>query len=146
MRLRRFRFLPVTVLIGLLFFASCGPPARLERDYSTGEAALRAGEETDAIEFFSEVCIEDPAYKDACQQLATILDDSLVLVPAGEFLMGNDDTRPSEAPQRSVYLDAYKIQTYEITNVQYQQFVRNTEQAADAPANRGGMGEGRARG
>ena len=45
----------------------------------------------------------------------------MVLVPAGEFLMGSEgwyDTKPA----RRVYLDAFYIDTYEVTNVLYQKF------------------------
>jgi serine/threonine protein kinase/formylglycine-generating enzyme required for sulfatase activity len=48
----------------------------------------------------------------------------MVFVPAGEFLLGageNDPAAdPDELPQRSVYLDAFWIDRYEITNRQYQ--------------------------
>ena len=49
-------------------------------------------------------------------------------VPAGEFLMGNDKetdemARDSEMPQHTVYLDAYRIAKYPVTNAQYQAFV-----------------------
>ena len=52
-----------------------------------------------------------------------------VEVPAGEFLMGSDpaidpDAREDEFPQHLVYLDAYEIGRYEVTNGQYAQCVR----------------------
>ncbi len=42
---------------------------------------------------------------------------TLVLIPAGEFIMGRDDGRPNERPPREVYLDAFYIDRYEVTNV-----------------------------
>jgi formylglycine-generating enzyme required for sulfatase activity len=49
-------------------------------------------------------------------------------VPAGEFVMGSSDADPdadsSEKPQHTVYLDAYRIGKYEVTNRQYAQCVR----------------------
>jgi formylglycine-generating enzyme required for sulfatase activity len=46
-------------------------------------------------------------------------------VPAGEFPMGSEQGPDDEKPVHSVYLDAYQIMTYEVTNKQYAQCVRN---------------------
>ncbi|MCI0528133.1 MAG: formylglycine-generating enzyme family protein, partial [Nitrospira sp.] len=63
----------------------------------------------------------------------------MVLVTAGEFIMGSEqiDTQGratefgsmkpwflDEHPQRKVYLPAYYIDLYEVTNGQYEKFVR----------------------
>jgi serine/threonine-protein kinase len=50
----------------------------------------------------------------------------MVYVPAGEFLMGSNNTIDSQAysdelPQHTVYLDAYWIDQTEVTNAQYAQ-------------------------
>jgi len=58
--------------------------------------------------------------------LAEVLDRSVVHIPAGEFWMGNDGGSKDERPQRSVYLDAFEIARYEVTNVQYQRFLQDT--------------------
>jgi formylglycine-generating enzyme required for sulfatase activity len=50
-----------------------------------------------------------------------LLDDR-VEIPAGWFLMGSDRHRPDEAPQRRVYLEAFQIGRYEVTNRQYDEF------------------------
>jgi len=55
----------------------------------------------------------------------------MVLVPAGWFLMGSDprvdtDAGPQEQPQRRVYLKAFEIDRYEVSNVHYLQFVLAT--------------------
>jgi len=54
-------------------------------------------------------------------------DDSpvMVLIPAGEFLMGSPEGEgeADEHPQHKVYLDAYYIDKYEVTNEQYAKFL-----------------------
>jgi len=51
-----------------------------------------------------------------------------VRIPAGDFLMG--DTRDKNAPVHKVYLDAYWVDTREVTNAQYREFVTGTGHAA----------------
>jgi len=50
-----------------------------------------------------------------------------VLVPAGEFEMGAEGTPadPDEAPKHKVFLDAFYIGKYEVTNRQYHTFVKS---------------------
>ena len=43
----------------------------------------------------------------------------MVYVPAGEFRMGSDDYQDDEKPVHKVYLDAYWIDQYEVTNGMY---------------------------
>ncbi|GAI74739.1 unnamed protein product, partial [marine sediment metagenome] len=47
----------------------------------------------------------------------------MVLIPAGEFLMGSDDGGDDEKPVHKVYLDAYYIDKYEVTNLQFSRFL-----------------------
>ncbi len=44
---------------------------------------------------------------------------SMVLVPAGEFVMGSDNGYDNQKPAHKVYLTNYYIDKYEITNAQY---------------------------
>ena len=52
--------------------------------------------------------------------------NEMVLIPAGPFTMGSDDRLPDEGPQHRVDLPAYKIDRYEVTNLQYKQFIDDT--------------------
>jgi len=58
--------------------------------------------------------------------------EEMVLIPAGEFLMGSNKKTDrlayrSEIPQRSVYLDAFMIGKYEVTALEYLKFVLATD-------------------
>ena len=92
--------------------------------------------------------------KAAQQVLATV---EWVAIPEGEFLMGStpeeaksayedaklrssmleQHTFDAELPQHKVYLSAYEISRYEITNAQYQAFIK----ATNRPTPRGHNGE-----
>ena len=48
--------------------------------------------------------------------------DTMVLVPAGEFVMGSNDGASDETPQRRVYLDAFYIDKYPVTNSRFRRF------------------------
>jgi formylglycine-generating enzyme required for sulfatase activity/serine/threonine protein kinase len=47
----------------------------------------------------------------------------MVHVPAGEFIMGSDEGDRNEQPVHTVYLDAFYIDKYEVTNAQFAQFL-----------------------
>ena len=49
----------------------------------------------------------------------------MVLIPAGEFLMGSNDegSYDEEQPVRTVYVDAFYMDTTEVTNAQFKAFV-----------------------
>ncbi len=46
----------------------------------------------------------------------------LILVPAGTFTMGSEQRAVDERPMHKVYLDAYYIGKYEVTNAEYYEF------------------------
>jgi serine/threonine protein kinase/formylglycine-generating enzyme required for sulfatase activity len=53
----------------------------------------------------------------------------MVLVPAGEFVMGSDKPEGNEMPARTVKLPDYYIDKYEVTNAEYKQFCDATGHA-----------------
>ena len=62
------------------------------------------------------------------QEVANPLDPSypnMVLIPAGEFQMGSsdNDAEDDEKPIHIVYVDAFYIDKYEVTNAQYREFI-----------------------
>jgi formylglycine-generating enzyme required for sulfatase activity len=59
---------------------------------------------------------------------------NMVLIPAGEFLMGSPECEGAfdEHPQHIVYLDDFYIDKYEVTNAQFKEFVEATGYVTDA--------------
>ena len=49
--------------------------------------------------------------------------EGMVLIPAGEFEMGSTDGTLAEKPVHTVYVDAFYMDTCEVTNAQYKEFV-----------------------
>jgi len=57
----------------------------------------------------------------------------MILIPAGEFLMGSPEAKGNddERPQHKVYLDAFYIYKYKVTNGQFARFVKETGYKAE---------------
>jgi formylglycine-generating enzyme required for sulfatase activity len=75
-----------------------------------------------------------PENPDAGMQLPMYYDESriggkandMVLIPDGEFVMGTNDRLPDEGPEHKVNIPAFYIDKYEVTNLQYKQFIDAT--------------------
>lgn len=52
--------------------------------------------------------------------------NEMVLISAGEFTMGSDQRLPDEGPEHRVFLATYWLDRYEVTNLQYKQFIDAT--------------------
>ncbi len=51
----------------------------------------------------------------------------MIEIPAGWFLMGQDDGPRANQPQREVFLDAYAIDRTEVTNAAFAEFLEETQ-------------------
>ncbi len=60
--------------------------------------------------------------------------EDMVLIPAGEFMMGASPgmVHQHETPQHRVFLDAFYIDKFPVTNMQFQKFVDSTGYVTDA--------------
>jgi sulfatase modifying factor 1 len=56
--------------------------------------------------------------------------NDMVLVPAGEFIMGENRTFLDAAPEHTVWLDSFYIDKHEVTNAEYKRFVDATDHPA----------------
>ena len=50
----------------------------------------------------------------------------MILVPEGEFVMGTDDRLRDEKPEHVVYIKAFYIDKFEVTNEDYKKFTDST--------------------
>lgn len=51
------------------------------------------------------------------------IQEEMVTIPAGPFIRGTEEGGFDEQPQRTIHLDAFRIDRHEVTNHYYQQFV-----------------------
>jgi formylglycine-generating enzyme required for sulfatase activity len=56
----------------------------------------------------------------------------MVYIPAGEFWMGSDDKDDNEKPMHKVYVDAYYVDKYPVTNAEFLRFVQATNYTTEA--------------
>ena len=75
---------------------------------------------------------DDPMTTQMDTILDTVIDDpqplpssteGMVLIPAGEFQMGSNSGKSDEKPIHSVYIDAFYMDEYEVTNAEYAAFL-----------------------
>ena len=70
--------------------------------------------------------------------------NEMVLIPAGEFIMGTNDRLPDEGPQHKVTLPEYLIDKHEVTNLQYKKFIDATQRRSPTYFRNRTFPEGRA--
>jgi formylglycine-generating enzyme required for sulfatase activity len=100
-----------------------------------GQRAVRVAHDG-YTDFNTTVSGEDGAVRTIVAQLRRANTDALpseidyngamVLVPAGEFVMGDDNAHDNERPAHRVALPAFYIDKFEVTNEQYKKFCDET--------------------
>ncbi len=74
------------------------------------------------------------------------IQEDMVTIPAGAFIRGTVSGGFDEQPQRTIFLDTFSIDRYEVTNHHYQQFVLATGHRKARPPARYAKGIGKMRG
>lgn len=64
------------------------------------------------------------------------ISEELVTIPAGPFVRGTEQGGFDERPERTIYLDGFLIDRYEVTNTQYAAFVKETGHRKSGPPSR----------
>jgi len=60
------------------------------------------------------------------EYLRRLVPEGMEFIPSGEFEMGSNDGEDNEKPVHTVYLDAFYIDVYPVTNAQYRKFTKAT--------------------
>ncbi|ALA60038.1 formylglycine-generating enzyme family protein [Nitrospira moscoviensis] len=76
----------------------------------------------------------------------TPVSEDMVAIPAGPFIRGTDQGGFDERPPREIFLDAFAIDRYEVTNHQYAQFAAATGHRKAGPPSRYAKNVGKMRG
>lgn len=74
------------------------------------------------------------------------IQEGMITIPAGSFIRGTTSGGFDEQPQRTIFLDAFSIDRYEVTNHQYQQFILATGHRKSGPPSRYAKSIGKMRG
>lgn len=77
---------------------------------------------------------------------ASPVEEVMVAIPAGPFTRGTDVGGFDERPAKQIYLDAYAIDKYEVTNYHYEAFVAATGHRKAGPPSRYAKNMARLRG
>ena len=86
--------------------------------YRFANLALKGGKETPW-----EVHLEKIPQTQKATIPSSATPEGMVLIPVGEFQMGSNDGEFDEKPVHIVYIDAFYMDVYEVTNAQYKKFV-----------------------
>jgi len=119
-------------------------PNRPELEFFSGWIFLESGQIENAKPILEHYLVQNPTGKFA-EEARSLLQSltykkvtgkangvpkNMALIPAGFFTMGSNQTGPDEAPEHQVFLDAFYIDTYEVTAGDYAAFlnaVNNTK-------------------
>ncbi|MBI3914163.1 MAG: SUMF1/EgtB/PvdO family nonheme iron enzyme [Chloroflexi bacterium] len=108
--------------------------------YDLASKAIDAKEWEQAKALLEQIQSRAPNYHETSQRLTLVIKQiiprtkigkdgkEMILIPAGEFLMGSNDY-DNEKPPHKVSLDAFYISKYPVTNAEYKKFVDATKQS-----------------
>jgi iron(II)-dependent oxidoreductase len=130
------RSLGFVAALALVLGAGCGEQDRAQETAAgkTPPATAAGGEAAATAPPATQVVPPEPVQQQRRTPPTTLMPPEkrpgMVYIPAGEFLMGSADgdpgvypwEKPHEQPQHPVYLDAYYIDQYEVTNEQFGTF------------------------
>ena len=105
-------FVLLMLLIGTIMVAGCGEEVEIMNTVNTVMDPPTAGP-------------PEPQPPVTTQPTPVVVSENMVQIPAGTFRMGSNDPEAfiDEQPVRSVNVNAFSMDRYEVTNAEYKQFV-----------------------
>jgi formylglycine-generating enzyme required for sulfatase activity len=107
---------------------------------------ILSGTRLTPFEATSTPSVETPSPDIAATSQEEPISEEMVTIPAGPFIRGTTNGGFDERPQKTIYLDAFSIDRYEVTNFQYQQFIAATGHRKAGPPSRYAKSIGKMRG
>jgi len=107
----KFLYAPLTILFLTLIYG-CG---------SSSPTPIKSNPTVVQVLTSAPIVIPAPQLGDT--RISEIDRMQLIYIPAGNFLMGNDNGATYEKPEHSVYLDGYWIDKTEVTNAMFVKFI-----------------------
>ena len=119
-------FVGLAVIVGFwLAGAYASPPAVPDLNTSTPNVTSTIIHPTNTTTFISSptTTVTSTPFPTATPYPNAVRDNKnveMVLIPAGSFVMGSNTGESDEKPEHTVYMDAYYIDKYEVSNEQYE--------------------------
>ncbi|HKC94894.1 MAG TPA: SUMF1/EgtB/PvdO family nonheme iron enzyme [Nitrospira sp.] len=87
----------------------------------TRNPAFRAPDQAAIQQVNEQLKLAQQEQLQALERKGNTVPQGMVLIPAGEFLMGADDGLPDTRPMHRIYVSTYWVDQHEVTNRQYRQ-------------------------
>ena len=98
---------------------AASPNAQVQGE--TRNPAFRAADQAAIQQVNEQLRLAQQEQLQAMTRNGNTVPEGMVLIPAGEFLMGADDGLPDTRPMHRVYVSTYWVDHHEVTNRQYRQ-------------------------
>lgn len=103
---------------------AAGPP-HSQAPAGTGPRRIPAADQALIQQVNEQLRVAQEEHLQRLAQQGIARPDGMVLIPAGEFLMGAEDGLPDMRPMHRVYLSTYWLDRHEVTNQQYRHCVES---------------------
>jgi len=87
----------------------------------TRNPTIRAADQAAIQQVNEQLKLAQQEQLQALERKGNAVPQGMVLIPAGEFLMGADDGLPDTRPMHRIYVSTYWVDQHEVTNRQYRQ-------------------------